>query len=142
MPEPAFDPLDPSFPLLVRTARSILGWNQVELAKRAGISEPSVSRLERYEGTGRLSTLQKITKAFEEVGISFVQQGTDFGVMIAGTAATELRSSIRGQQAAEDLGSSMPVNKARVRKRKLKLEGPPELEKRERAVRRKLKIEK
>ena len=52
----------------------MLGWTQQELAERAGISLPSIKRLERGEGTLaiRFDTLQKLQAAFEKAGVEFI----------------------------------------------------------------------
>ena len=34
----------------VKAARALLGWSQADLARRSGISEPTVARLEAVEG--------------------------------------------------------------------------------------------
>ncbi|MCG8444169.1 MAG: helix-turn-helix transcriptional regulator [Hyphomicrobiales bacterium] len=52
----------------------MLGWTQQQLATRAGISLPSIKRLERGDGALaiRLDTLQKLQTAFEKAGIEFL----------------------------------------------------------------------
>ena len=58
----------------LRGARAMLGWTQQQLATRAGISLPSIKRLERGDGALaiRLDTLQKLQTAFEKAGIEFL----------------------------------------------------------------------
>jgi transcriptional regulator with XRE-family HTH domain len=124
---PTVDLLDPSFPLLVRTARSVLGWSQIDLATRSGVSEPSVSRLERYDGPGRFSTLQKIEDAFFKAGIVLVQDKEGFGLKITGDLAKTLRSDIRAHQTSTGGAKVSTPGKARVRTRQLDLSDPPEV---------------
>ena len=125
--KPTVDLLDPSFPLLVRTARSVLGWSQIDLAKQAGVSEPSVSRLERYDGPGRFSTLQKIETAFFKAGIVLVQDQDGFGLKITGELAQTLRSDIRAHQTSSGGAKVSAPGKARVRTRQIDLSEPPEV---------------
>ena len=58
----------------LRGARAMLGWTQQELATRAGVSLPSIKRLESGDGALaiRLDTLQKLQTAFEQAGIDFI----------------------------------------------------------------------
>ena len=122
-----FDLLAPSFPVLVRTARSVLGWSQGELAKKAGVASQSISRIERFDRVGRMDTLRKIEAALNEAGIRFVQQGGDFGLMFGGEVAERLQSEIRQQQHADAPGTVRGPNRSRVYKRKIDLTDPPEV---------------
>jgi predicted transcriptional regulator len=70
-----------SGPLLVTTreikaARALLGWSQEELAKRSGVSEPTVARLEAVEGElrGRAKTVHRIKEALKAAGIEFLDE--------------------------------------------------------------------
>ncbi len=125
--EPTVDLLDPSFPLLVRTARSVLGWSQIDLANQSGVSEPSVSRLERYDGPGRFSTLQKIENALFKAGIKLVQDQEGFGLKITGDLARTLRTDIRAHQTSAGGTKVSTPGKARVRTRQIDLSEPPEV---------------
>ncbi len=118
-----------------------MGWSQSELAALAGVSEPSISRLERYEGTGRLSTLQKIEVALLGAGITLVQEQDGFGLKITGAIAEDLRSKIRNQQTGRASEKGVAPSNARVRKRVLKLDGPPTVPASAAKRRRKLKVD-
>ena len=52
----------------------MLGWTQQELASRAGVSLPSIKRLERGNGALaiRFDTLQKLQTALEKAGAEFI----------------------------------------------------------------------
>jgi predicted transcriptional regulator len=52
----------------------LVGWSQEKLASAAGISLPTIKRLEAAEGLlgGRKSTTQKIRVALEKAGIEFI----------------------------------------------------------------------
>jgi len=59
----------------IRAARGLLGWSQSELAKRAGLSLPTVKRVEA--GTGpRVSdeARARIQKALELGGVHFIAE--------------------------------------------------------------------
>ena len=57
----------------VRAARMLLRWEQKNLAKRSGISLPTIKRLETRPGPlgAYASTLAAIRAAFEDEGIEF-----------------------------------------------------------------------
>jgi transcriptional regulator with XRE-family HTH domain len=57
----------------VRAARALLRWEQKELAKKSGISLPSIKRLETQPGTlaAYPDTVATIRKALEDQGIEF-----------------------------------------------------------------------
>ena len=66
----------------LRAARGLLGWSQSELAKRAGLSLPTVKRLEGGFGP-RVSedARGKLQRAIETAGIEFIDEnGGGLGV--------------------------------------------------------------
>ena len=69
-------------PQQLRAARGLLGWSQSELAARAGLSLPTVKRVET--GTGpRVSddARAKLERALEAAGIEFLDEnGGGLGV--------------------------------------------------------------
>src|ERR1700693_4824287 len=71
----------------LRAARSLLGWSQSELAARAGLSLPTVKRLEAGFGP-RVSdeARRKLQSAIEAAGIVFVDEnGGGLGVRFRAT---------------------------------------------------------
>jgi transcriptional regulator with XRE-family HTH domain len=66
----------------LRAARGLLGWSQSELAARAGLSLPTVKRLEGDFGPRVSDEAQvKLQKAIEAAGIEFLDEnGAGFGV--------------------------------------------------------------
>jgi transcriptional regulator with XRE-family HTH domain len=58
----------------IKAARALLGWSQERLAQEAGVSIPTVKRLEAAEGLlgGRSDTAGKIRSALEKAGIEFI----------------------------------------------------------------------
>ena len=59
----------------LRAARGLLGWSQTELAKRAGMSLPTVKRFETAKGP-RVSdeACMKLQTALEDAGVIFIQE--------------------------------------------------------------------
>jgi transcriptional regulator with XRE-family HTH domain len=60
----------------IKAARAMLGWSQADLARRSGISEPTVARLESADGElgGRQDTVEKIQRAIETAGVEFIDE--------------------------------------------------------------------
>lgn len=58
---------------LIRAARALLRWSQVDLAHAAGISLPTVKRLEAVPGilAAQSSTVSALRRALEDGGIEF-----------------------------------------------------------------------
>ena len=54
----------------------MLGWSQADLARKSGVSEPTIARLEAADGDlgGRETTSEKIRKAIEAAGIQFFEE--------------------------------------------------------------------
>ena len=59
----------------LRAARGLLGWSQSELAKRAGLSLPTVKRLEGGFGP-RVSdeARSRLQRAIEAAGVEFIDE--------------------------------------------------------------------
>jgi transcriptional regulator with XRE-family HTH domain len=59
----------------LRGARGLLGWSQTELAERAGLSLPTVKRVEAGHGP-RVSdqAREKLRRALEIGGIDFIEE--------------------------------------------------------------------
>ena len=69
----------------IRAARALLGWNQANLARFAGISLATLQRIEQNEGVvkGNFSTILKIQKVLEQAGIQFDDdQAGEIGVRL------------------------------------------------------------
>ena len=66
----------------LRAARGLLGWSQSALAARAGLSLPTVKRVEAGRGP-RVSdeTRAKLQRALEAAGVEFIgKNGEELGV--------------------------------------------------------------
>lgn len=57
----------------IKAARMLLGWSQAELARRSGVSEAAIERLEAMEGPCREETAAKIRAALE-TRIEFIEE--------------------------------------------------------------------
>lgn len=69
----------------VKAGRALLGWSQGELARRSGVSEPTIARLEAIDGPlgGRGETTEKIRLAMEGAGLVFIDEnGGGLGVRL------------------------------------------------------------
>lgn len=75
----------------LRAARALLGIDQRQLANLAGISLPTVQRMEACEGTvrGMVDSLTKIIAALEGAGIDLI---ADNAVSASGGRGVRLRS--------------------------------------------------
>ncbi|TXH33126.1 MAG: helix-turn-helix domain-containing protein [Rhodospirillaceae bacterium] len=59
-------------PREIRAARAFMGWTREELAQFSLLSLNSIVRLEKEEGSPRLSTVQRVREVFEKCGIRFL----------------------------------------------------------------------
>jgi predicted transcriptional regulator len=70
----------------IKAARALLGWSQGDLAKKSGISAPTVKRLEAVDGDlgGRAETGEALVAALQEAGVEFIpENGGGAGVRVA-----------------------------------------------------------
>ncbi|MDT2019476.1 helix-turn-helix transcriptional regulator [Methylocella sp. CPCC 101449] len=72
----------------IKAARMLLGWDQVELAKRAGLGVATLRRLEAIPGPaqGTQVSLDKIAKALTDAGVRFLPQTKVAGIGVRLTA--------------------------------------------------------
>jgi hypothetical protein len=58
----------------LRAARVLLGWEQIELAKRSRVAIGTIRRMESFSGQigSRTSTLSQVQQALEKAGIQFL----------------------------------------------------------------------
>lgn len=73
----------------LRAARALLGLDQRQLAERAGVSLPTIQRMEASDGVvrGVIDTLMKVIEALESGGIELIGEnqrsaGTGRGVRL------------------------------------------------------------
>ncbi|MEA2880880.1 MAG: hypothetical protein QOH32_99 [Bradyrhizobium sp.] len=60
----------------IKAARALVGWSQSDLADKAGISVPTIKRLEAAEGDigGRAETGAALVAALEKAGVEFIAE--------------------------------------------------------------------
>lgn len=61
----------------MRAARALAGIDQKALAEKAGLSVPTIQRMEASEGTvrGVVDSLTKVIQAFAELGVEIIGEG-------------------------------------------------------------------
>lgn len=61
----------------IRAARMLLGITAQELAELAGVSVPTIQRMDSAKGTvsGRHDTVEKVRRALKAQGIQFLEAG-------------------------------------------------------------------
>jgi predicted transcriptional regulator len=61
----------------MKAARALLRWDQRRLAKSAGVSLPTIQRMEASAGTVRanVDTLVKVVTALQRAGIELIGEG-------------------------------------------------------------------
>ena len=70
----------------LRAARSLLRWQQSDLAKASSVSAPTIKRLEAMDGplSGHASTINALQAAIEAAGVIFIpENGGGAGVRLA-----------------------------------------------------------
>jgi transcriptional regulator with XRE-family HTH domain len=60
-------------PIQLRMARAAVGWGVRELAKRAGVTANTVTRIENGSDA-RLSTMDSLRQALEAAGVEFIEE--------------------------------------------------------------------
>jgi transcriptional regulator with XRE-family HTH domain len=55
----------------IRGARGLLGWSQTELARSAGLSEPTIKRFETGQTNVSEAAIAKMVSALEAAGVEF-----------------------------------------------------------------------
>lgn len=70
------------FAVQIRAARTVLGWSQTELAKRAGVARPTVARIELFIMQPKLDTVEKIRSTLRQAGIEFADYEPKHGFTI------------------------------------------------------------
>lgn len=58
----------------IRAARALIGWSQGELADQSGLSQTGIARIENGTNHPNSSTIKKITKAFDDFDVEFIDE--------------------------------------------------------------------
>ena len=77
----------------IRAARSLLGWSQTDLAKKAEVGQMTVKRFEAKNGpvSGTIASLIRIQSTLEAAGVEFIPPDDwgSFGVRLQSTKKTK-----------------------------------------------------
>ncbi|MGC1951928.1 MAG: helix-turn-helix transcriptional regulator [Gammaproteobacteria bacterium] len=81
----------------MKAARSLLGIDQRQLAELAGLSLPTIQRMEASQGTirGNVDSLVKVVEALERSGIELIGEGA---ISYGGGRGVRLRETARPVQ--------------------------------------------
>jgi len=80
-----------TFAAKVRAARAVLGWKQSELAKRAGLTQKSIHRIEQGNDDLRRSTVITVEQVLKAEGIEFEElPGGGFKVVVPESILSKL----------------------------------------------------
>ena len=84
------------FAIQIKAGRTVLGWSQTELAKKAGIARPTVARIESFSMQPKLETAEKIKDALRNAGIEFsdYQPERGFTMIVKSNALQTQRDEI------------------------------------------------
>ncbi len=65
----------------IRAARALIEWSQPQLAEAAGLSHPTIRRMEGSLGPGRSSAanVEAVKRALEKAGVEFITEGSAGG---------------------------------------------------------------
>jgi|TARA_A100001518_G_C1215822_1_gene58680 transcriptional regulator with XRE-family HTH domain len=85
--------------LAIRSLRNLFGMSQNELAKAAGVSRPTISRLEKLEGEKsiRSTTLDNLMRVFAEHGAEVHFLADNVRIELSKTALVFAANNIRSQ---------------------------------------------
>ena len=67
--------------LHIKLARVCLDWDQMDLAKKTGLSDQTIRRMEGSAGAvrGTYENVQRVKKTLEQAGIMFIEADADGG---------------------------------------------------------------
>jgi transcriptional regulator with XRE-family HTH domain len=90
----------------LRAARALLGLDQRQLAGMAGLSVPTIQRMEASDGVirGNVDSLMKLIGALEQAGIELIAEGS-----VSQDGGRGVRLKERGADPRPDLGLVIDV---------------------------------
>jgi transcriptional regulator with XRE-family HTH domain len=59
----------------IRAARALLGWSQIELCRRSGVSRDTLVKIERGEVDPLMLTVEKLVRTLEYAGVEMIDRG-------------------------------------------------------------------
>lgn len=65
-----------------KVARELLGWSQQKLSEESKVSKAAISFFERQETKPTERTMRDLVNSFENFGIKFIDNDTEFGAVI------------------------------------------------------------
>lgn len=83
---------------LIAAARTLLGWDQRELAERAGIRRHTLAALERDARKPHTRVRQAVLGTLERAGVRFIDIHTATGVALNSEAAGESAPALPGSR--------------------------------------------
>ncbi len=86
----------------MRAARALLGMDQRQLADAAGVSLPTIQRMESSDGQvrGNVDSVVKVVEALERAGVELIADGA-----VSGYGGRGVRLKAKPQSGAEEAGS-------------------------------------
>jgi predicted transcriptional regulator len=79
----------------IRAGRAALNWSQQDLAKRAGVSLPTIARIESVAANPRFDTVVRLVKTLEQNGVDFdwtaVKKDFAMGVLLNASGLSNAR---------------------------------------------------
>lgn len=83
--------------LIIRSLRNLFGMSQGELAKAAGVSRPTISRLEKLEAGSsiRTATLDSLVRVFSDKGVEVHFLHNDVRIELAESCLVSAANAIR-----------------------------------------------
>ncbi|MEQ9586882.1 MAG: helix-turn-helix transcriptional regulator [Parvibaculaceae bacterium] len=59
----------------IRAARALVEWSQIDLAEQAGLSRPTIKRMEsKGPGSSTASNVDAVQRALETAGVEFIPE--------------------------------------------------------------------
>ena len=59
----------------IRAGRAYINWSQTTLSEAAGVSLPTIKRMEKDSGSSNFGNVKKVREALENAGIAFTHTG-------------------------------------------------------------------
>lgn len=80
--------------LVIRGARTALGWSQEELAKQARVSKPTIARIEMSGISPRADTLNTLMQVFKAQGVEVEMGDSEVVIKYKNTALLTLQNHL------------------------------------------------